>query len=110
MVKKKPHSKNHKNYLLYISIAVGATISSIILYLTKGQYYLTTHLKTASLTGYETLPVSIAKWELGVVIFIIGALVYNYNQNTLNRKKNMEFSWVLVGLMTQGAILAIGAY
>lgn len=109
---KKKHSKTpHKqNIVLYISAAVGAIISLAILYFTRGQYYLTSTMKGASITGYETLPISIAKRELGVAIFIVGAIVYNYSQKSLERKKNMEWSYVLIGLMTQGAVLAIGAY
>lgn len=107
---KKAHRYIRRISLYTVAIAMGAIISFVILYFTRGLYYLTVNMKTASITGYETLPISIAKWELGVAIFIIGAIVYNYSQKSLERKKNMEWSYVLIGLMTQGAVLAIGAY
>lgn len=104
-MKKKPRLS-----LLPISVTLGAVSAFVMLYLTKGTNYFIFNIKPASLTGYETSPISIAKWELGILIFVMGIIVYNYNQNFLEKKNNTEWSYVLIGLMTQGAILAIGAY
>lgn len=104
------HEKSSNISPFTISAVIGAISAVIILYLTKGMDYFTVKIATTSLTGYETSPISIAKWELGVLIFIVGVSIYNYKQNSLEKKSNTEWSYILIGLMTQGVILAIGAY